>query len=655
MVDGDESLVPHGNVERPVVVFDGDCGFCRLWIVRWRQRTADRVQYEPFQSPEVSARFPQIPLDDFKRAVHLIEPGGRLSSGALAVFRLLTLGRGPHPSRASRALGTALVGAYERTPGVAHLAETGYRFVAAHRPAFMSMTRILWGPSTGRPTFALSAWCFRRLLGVVYLAAFWSLGVQVIGLFGHDGILPASDYMEQVRAWATEGHVGLDRFREAPTLFWLGASDAWLRGLCLGGVGVAVLLILGLAPLVMLPLLWLFYLSLNVVGRDFLSFQWDALLLEAGFLAIFIAPAVIRDRLRTAADPPRLGIWLLLWLLVRLMIGSGIVKLTSGDPTWRNLTALSFHYETQPIPTPVAWYVHHLPLWLHKASVVALFAVETIVPLFVLGPRRPRLVACLLLVALQTMFAVTGNFAFFNLLTIVLCVLLLDDVLLARLLPTKFGARGPLPDREPDRIGAGGYSGCYRRALLVGVAVVTLPVSVGAFGRSAGIDLAGLPLVADLGAFVSPFRSVNSYGLFAVMTTTRPEIIIEGSDDGETWKAYEFKYKVGDVGRRPPWVAPHQPRVDWQLWFAALGDYSSERWFQRFYGRLLEGSPAVLSLLARDPFEGRPPRYVRGVLYRYRFTDPPTRHATGAWWTRERLGDYSPALSLGRPVVKPDP
>jgi hypothetical protein len=178
---------------------------------------------------------------------------------------------------------------------------------------------------------------------------------------------------------------------------------------------------------------------------------------------------------------------------------------------------------------------------------------------------------------------------------------------------------------------------------MIVAAVVTPPVSLVAFGRSAGVELGGLPILAELTAAVEPFRSVNTYGLFAVMTTTRPEIVVEGSDDGTTWQAYEFRYKAGRLDRRPPWVAPHQPRLDWQMWFAALGRYESERWFQQFCARLLQGSPAVLRLLAYDPFNGRPPRYVRGVVYRYRFTGV---SAGDAWWRRELLGDYSPTLSL---------
>ncbi len=649
----DEPTVPRNAVERPVVVFDGDCGFCRLWVARWRHRTGDGVEYEPFQNPEIAARFPAVSRVDFARAVHLIEPGGRVSSGALAVLRLFALGRA-EPEREGRPkiLGAALLAAYERVPGVASITEVGYRFVAAHRPLFTRLTTLLWGPTTEPSTFALPAWCFRRLLGLVYLAAFWSLGRQVLGLIGHDGILPASLYLDEARSWATTAQVGLDRFRIVPTLCWFSVSDAWLSGLCFSGAGLAVLLILGIVPLLVLPLLWLIYLSLSVVGRDFLSYQWDALLLEAGFLAIFIAPAVVRDRLRDAPEPPRLGVWLLLWLLVRLMVGSGAVKLASGDPTWRNLTALSFHYETQPIPTPVAWSAHHLPLWFHKASAVAVFGIEIFAPLLVIAPRRPRLAAFVLLAGLQALMALTGNYAFFNLLSASLAIFLIDDAALARLVPARLerGAAGPKAAHGsgPQWNRPRGVGARLQRGVLLVVAVVTLPVSVLAFGRSAGVELAGLPLLAEMAAIVEPFRSVNTYGLFAVMTTTRPEIVIEGSDDGVTWQPYEFKYKAGDLGRRPPWVAPHQPRLDWQMWFAALGQYESERWFEPFCRRLLEGSPAVLRLIAHDPFAGRPPRYVRGVLYRYRFSDGSARRASGVWWTRERLGYYSPMLSLAR-------
>jgi hypothetical protein len=342
----------------------------------------------------------------------------------------------------------------------------------------------------------------------------------------------------------------------------------------------------------------------------------------------------------------------MLWLLFRLMFGSGAVKLASGDPTWRDLTALTYHFETQPIPTPVAWYAHWLPVWAQKVSTAAVLGAELIAPLFILGPRRPRIVAFWILVTLQGLIALTGNYAFFNLLTVALCLFLLDDAALERVLrgsrpvtslrqgdggPPKFHARADAVDHRRVHV---------RRALVIAVAVVTVPVSALYFTGSLGIALPGRSSLAPLAGAIAPFRSVGSYGLFAVMTTTRPEIVIEGSHDGVTWRSYEFKYKVGDMKRAPPWVAPHQPRLDWQMWFAALGRYEDEPWFQNLCLRLLEGSPTVVRLLERDPFDGQPPRFVRASLYRYRFADATSRRKDGVWWTRERLGDYSPVLSL---------
>jgi hypothetical protein len=487
---------------------------------------------------------------------------------------------------------------------------------------------------------------FLRLLGLVYVCAFASLAAQIVGLAGHAGILPARLYMGAARAWAASQELGLDRFRLLPTLCWISASDSFLRGLCLGGVALGALLVAGIAPIVVLPILWLDYLSLIVVGRDFLSFQWDTLLLETGLLAIALAPLAWRDRWSARVTPPRIAVWLMLWLLFRLMLGSGLVKLASGDPTWRSLTALLYHYETQPIPTPLAWYAQQMPVWFQKLSTLVTFAVELVVPFFVFGPSRLRWIGFVLLVGLQSIIALTGNYAFFNLLTASLCVFLLDDEMLSRA-----AGKGPPDDQTDDQPAVAGrlFQRRLTRArnvLAIAIAVVTVPVSLVAFTRSVGVPLPIEPLVAPLEQLIAPLRSVNSYGLFAVMTTTRPEIIVEGSDDGVTWLPYEFKYKPGDLHRRPPWVAPHQPRLDWQMWFAALGRYEGEEWFRAFCIRLLEGSPDVRQLLASDPFAGRRPKYVRGQLYRYRFSDRETRRRDGVWWTRERLGAYSPALSL---------
>ncbi len=481
-------------------------------------------------------------------------------------------------------------------------------------------------------TYARASWFFRRQLGIVYLFAFWSLGTQVIGLIGRDGILPAADYMNQAREFAARGALGLDRFRVLPTLCWISTSDSFLRGLCAAGVVLAVLLIAGITPALVTPLLWIAYLSLSVVGQDFLGYQWDGLLLETGFLAIFLAPLRVRDRLSNAPDPHAIVRWLFWWLTFKLTVSSGVIKLASGDPTWRDLTAVAFHYETQPIPTPIAWYAHQLPLWFQQITTAMVIGLEIVAPFLIAFGRLGRVAAFTLLVALQGLIALTGNYAFFNLLTIALLVLVLDD---RRLAWSKLGT--PVPERTPSPLPL---------AAAALVAIVTLPVSALQLSRSFGIDLGALPVVGETARFVGPFRSVNSYGLFAVMTTTRPEIIVEGSDDGTNWSAYEFRYKAGDLKRRPPWIAPFQPRLDWQMWFAALGSFNQDLWFQAFCARLLEGSPDVLALIERDPFSGKPPRYLRAQLRQYHFTDGATRRSSGAWWRSEALGEYSPVLSI---------
>jgi len=575
----------------------------------------------PFQSDEVAKRFPALPLDRCRRAVQLVEPDGTVRQGADAVFRALD-------TCAGSPLGRFL---YDRVPGFAPVAELCYRFIAGHRPLADRVRKWAWGSVPEPSTYQISSWLFLRLLGLVYLFAFWSLGSQIVGLVGHDGIQPARLYMDAARSYVVSEQIGIDRFRLLPTLAWISTSDAFLRGLCFAGAALSALLVAGIGSGFVVPLLWLMYLSLSIVAREFLSYQWDALLLETGLIAVFLAPAAIRERTRDHARIPWLARALLIFLLFRLMIGSGAVKLASGDPTWRGLTALTLHYETQPIPTPIGWYAHELPLWFQKLSAAGVFAIELGVPWLMLGPRRLRSAAAIVLAAFQMLIALTGNYAFFNLLTASLCVLLVDD--------GAFGARAGVQNRRASVI---------RRRLTAAFAIVTVPVALLMFLSSAGIFLPLAAFVEPIAQFVAPFRSVNSYGLFAAMTTTRDEIVVEGSSDGNTWKAYEFKYKPGDVTRRPPWVAPHQPRLDWQMWFASLVPFEEGGWFHLFCLRLLDGSPDVLALLASNPFADRPPQYIRAVLYRYHFTDFATRRRTGAWWTRERLGEYSPVIEYPR-------
>jgi hypothetical protein len=324
------------------------------------------------------------------------------------------------------------------------------------------------------------------------------------------------------------------------------------------------------------------------------------------------------------------------------MFSSGIGKLTSGDPTWRNFTALDFHYFTQPLPNPIAWYMYQLPEWFHKLSVGFMFFAEIIVPLFIFAPRRIRFIAGVGIILLQVLIALTGNYAFFNLLTIALCVLLFDDAFLQRLLPSKIKDSIDIK-RLTNRFT---HTPSYKRIGLGVLALIILFLGFVQLG-SVVIGSQNLPM-AFRQAFLwaTPFRIVNNYGLFRVMTTSRPEIIIEGSNDGENWLEYEFKYKPGNRKRPLPWVAPHQPRLDWQMWFAALSNSQNNPWFVNLVVRILQGSPDVLRLFERNPFPSEPPKYLRATLYEYRFTNFDTKEATGDWWQRGLVGTYFYPISL---------
>jgi predicted DCC family thiol-disulfide oxidoreductase YuxK len=633
------------------MIFDGDCNFCRVWVHRWQHATNDEVEYLPFQDASVARRFPELPRAGFETAVHLVETDGSVYSGAEAAFR--TLGHSPHES--------LLLGWYLRSPMFARVMEAVYRFIATHRKLFSFLTRLAWGRHLEPPSHDLVRWVFLKSLGIIFLFAFVSLWVQVMGLIGSDGILPAKMTMFGLRQEANASHLGWDRYHVLPTLCWFSASDGFLKVQCAAGTGLAVLVILGIAPAPCLFLLWLVYLSLAVVSREFLSFQWDNLLLEVGFLAIFFAPIQLLPRISRSPPPSKLVLWLLRWLLFRLMLGSGLVKLLSGDPAWRNLTALKFHYETQPLPTWIGWYAHQLPGAVQQFSCALLFFIELVVPFLIFAPRRLRLLPCICFIGLQLLILATGNYCFFNLLSMLLCLVLLDDAGLAALVPSKLLSRlrsGPTtptvhPSLSKDNEALGNSSSSkpakhkWKWPIQVTFPLLCIAILIPAMQLS---GLLGLrvpwpqPMVAAYN-WASPFRSFNHYGLFAVMTTRRPEIIVQGSNDGVNWLDYEFQYKPGDLKRRPRFVEPHQPRLDWQMWFAALGDYQHNPWFIEFCVRLMTGSPDVLGLLQSNPFPKAPPRYLRAVVYEYHFTDFATRRRTGAWWVRERKGEYLPVIS----------
>ncbi len=444
---------------------------------------------------------------------------------------------------------------------------------------------------------------FSRALAIVYLIAFVSFALQARALVGSQGILPMAPFLGAV--WA---QLGNGAFWSVPTLFWWFHSDLALVSVAWIGAALAIIAALspahGLVQRIAFALLWAGYLSVVAAGQVFMGYQWDYLLLEAGFLAIFLTP-----------DPLR--ILLFQWLLFRLMFESGVVKLTSHDPVWRNLTALTYHYWTQPLPSILAWFADKAPLWFQKATCAVMFAIELGAPFLIFGPRRLKITAAGAIASLQLIIIATGSYTFFNLLTLALCILLIP------------GSGSPV-----------------RSNVFVSSVLILVMFLLSAIGQATTF---GLPVPAPINKLADRFTSfgiVNSYGLFANMTTQRIEIDVQGSNDGANWQSYEFRYKPGPLGRAPVLAEPFQPRLDWQMWFASLGSFQENVWFQRFALRLLQASPPVLALLELDPFHGKPPRYVRALSYQYRFSDWQTLRTKGDWWTREPAGEYLPAVSL---------
>ena len=627
---------------KPLLIWDRECDFCRLWIERWQEITAGKVDYAPYQ--EVADRFPEISPEEFTRAMVFIEQDGETFFAAEAVYRSLRYGS----SRRS------LAWSYVHVPGFAAVSEIAYNFIARHRGLGSTLTRSLWGKDVRPPTYFWARRWFFRVLGLTYLIAFASLWIQVDSLVGSDGVSPLNQFLPAVYE-----RFGSTAYWLLPTLCWVDSSNGFLHFLCGGGVVLSLLLILGIAPALSLVVLFIFYLSLTIAGQTFLSFQWDILLLEAGFLSIFLAPWRLWPRElmwfqgssppATASPVSRAALFLLRLLLFKLMLMSGVVKLTSGDDCWWNLTALDYHYWSQPLPTVFAWWADKSPEWFKHFSVVFCLVVEIIVPFFIWAPRRPRLIAAGLMIFLQLVIALTGNYCFFNLLTIALCLLLIDDSIVASLRRGAAGYR--VPSTATQRRGYSGAPGGRRLPdrlcsyAAIAVIVLTLPINAWLIFTALNPDADWpRPLVAIYGRLQS-FRIVNGYGLFRVMTKDRDEIVIEGSADGIDWLPYEFKWKPGDVMRTPGWCAPHQPRLDWQMWFAALGSPRQNPWFGRLIVRLLQGSRDVSRLLTKNPFPHDPPRYIRAMFYRYRFTTLRQRRETGAWWKREQLREYLPTVS----------
>jgi predicted DCC family thiol-disulfide oxidoreductase YuxK len=592
---------------RPLLVYDGDCAFCRYWASYWQKLTGDSVDYRPYQ--EVAEQYPAIPLADFRRAVQYITPGGHYASAAEASFMTLSHARG-------KGIWLAL---YRKLPGFATLSELTYAFLAAHRSAAYRVSQFLWGRDYVPARADLVSYLFLRLLGLIYLAAFVSFGVQALGLIGSHGILPLAKLVD-----AVSERFGPERFFLMPMLFWCNASDLAIQGVCWAGAGLSLLLVFNRLPRLSLFLLYVLYLSLLYGGQEFMSYQWDTFLLETGFLALVLSFA------------NRTGVWLMRWLLFRFLFMSGMVKLLSGDPNWWNLSALSYHFVTQPLPTPLAWYAAHLSSRVLQFATGGTFFIELLLPFLIFAPRRLRFFAAFGILLLQSCILLTGNYNWFNLQTMLLCLLLFDDAALKKILPRRLIERLAISPRPPA---SGRAVAVIARALALLLVFCSLVQMDMRFGGSPPADAQAVE------RFIEPLHVVSGYGLFAVMTTKRDEIVLEGSADGVEWREYEFRDKPGDVKRRPPWNIPHQPRLDWQMWFASLDDPRTLRWFPQFLKRILENEPAVTALLERNPFADKPPLYVRAQFYDYSFSSPEEKGA-GVWWDRRPLGLYFPEVQL---------
>ncbi len=520
-------------------------------------------------------------------------------------------------------------------------------------PESASRLQWLFAPECGLHDRLLPRWLFLRALGLIYFSAFFSLVFQIKGLIGPDGILPAVEYLQTIgRA------LGGLRFWYAPTLLWVDAGAHALLALCWVGMAAAALLTLNIWPRGMLATCFACFLSFVAAAEDFSGYQSDGMLLEAGCLALFLAPPGLRPGLGTAAPPSRASYYLFLWEWFRIYFESGLVKLLSGDPEWRNLTAMNDYYQNGPLPTWIGWYIAHLPLWFHKGTTLVTLVLELGLVWLAVLPRRVRLFCSLLVTVWQTGVILTANYTFLNYLVLALGFLLLDDRALSSLRQRLFPIRNTsIPvatkDAEEEQLPSV-HAGTTRlpilhlRAIRRALAIVLL-TSIGYVTTFLLLRLVwrGVPLPVAPVRALAPFRIANEYGLFAVMTRGRYEIEFQGSDDGVHWSAYPFRYKPQAINAAPGLYAPYQPRFDWNLWFASLGEWTQYPIVPRTQELLLNNDPDVLALFAGNPFPRHPPRMVRSVLWQYWFTSEAERRRTGNWWRRELLGAYAPDFARG--------
>jgi hypothetical protein len=536
-----------------------------------------------------------------------------------------------------------------------------------------SVVRWLLHPASGDSGRLVSRWLFLRALGLIYFSAFYSLLFQIRGLMGPVGILPAGEFLRAVAESAGRG-----RFWYAPTAFWLSSSSNMLMAVCWIGIIASVLVVLNAWPRGALFVCFLCFLSFVSAAGEFSGYQSDGMLLEAGFIALFFAPHGLRPGLGVGQPPIRASVFLLLWEWFRIYFESGVAKIASGDPEWRHFTAMDEYYQNGPLPTWIGWYVQHFPHWFHAATAFGTLALELALVWMLFLPRRWRIVLFFIVTPWQIGIILTANYTFLNYLVLMLAFMLLDDRFLARFVPTRWRESLPVGSavsstREPavsefdsasilktdgtsesgeQGVGAEGtapsLAATLHRHLSSLQLVLTGVMFAWIFYASTTLLVwmlwPGAPLPTAPVVALEPFRIADRYGLFATMTRGRYEIEFQGTQDGQHWVTYPFRYKPQDPGEAPGIYAPYQPRFDWNLWFASLGEWRSNPIVPRTEERLLTASVDVLALFAANPFPGQPPRQVRAVIWQYWFSTPEEKHAQGVWWTRQLLGLYAPTL-----------
>ena len=471
-------------------------------------------------------------------------------------------------------------------------------------------------------TYELVSALFIKLLAVVYFIAFASLSGQIIALAGQDGILPLTELLEQAG-----NELGWKRYLAFPTLFWINAGDTALTAATWMGCAFSVLLFLNFKSRFSLVVLYLLYLSLFYAGQTFMNFQWDYLLIEAGFLAIFLSP------------DSRLVIFLYRWLLFRLRFLSGLSKIISNDPGWAGLSALVYYFETQPLPHIGGWYAHQLPEWILILATAATLLIELVVPFMMFMSRKYRFIAAWLTLALQLLIILTSNHNWFNILTIILCLFLFDDKAVRKVLPDSV-ASWLLEQKQVSTTPA-----VLRFASYLFASIIMVTSSIHIWEMASGKTIDGK--AGDILSYIQRWSLANRYHVFPTVNQQRVELIIEGTIDGRTWFPYKFKYKPGELNKPLYVVIPHHPRLDWMMWFVPLHpDFIG--WFENFLGRLLDNSPSVTAMLEHNPFEHAPPVAVRVQAFDYEFTNPDENALTGNWWRSRYLGPFEPAPGLYR-------